>query len=80
MAYTVSVYIGTFFNQSCFPVGTYNSQYLVLDLNRVSLDHSISEGALTVVEQIPGLVLHSDQTQALRLGKDCIASPRPVDK
>ncbi|KAM3859749.1 phospholipase B-like 1 [Diretmus argenteus] len=48
--------------------GTYNSQYMVLDLGRVSLGHSIADGALTVVEQIPGKVLHSDQTQALRRG------------
>ena len=52
----------------CFLVGTYNSQYMVLDLKQVSLGRSISEGALMVVEQIPGLVLHSDQSQALRLG------------
>ncbi|XP_019901891.1 phospholipase B-like 1 isoform X3 [Esox lucius] len=48
--------------------GTYNSQYMVLDLSKVSLGRKIRDGALTVVEQIPGLVLHSDQTQALRQG------------
>lgn len=48
--------------------GTYNSQYVVVDLSRVSLGHSIRSGALTVVEQIPGKVMHSDQTQALRRG------------
>ncbi|KAF3853292.1 hypothetical protein F7725_013980 [Dissostichus mawsoni] len=48
--------------------GTYNSQYMVVDLNRVSLGHRIRDGALTVVEQIPGKVMHSDQTQALRRG------------
>ncbi|XP_068162191.1 phospholipase B-like 1 [Antennarius striatus] len=48
--------------------GSYNSQYMVVDLNRVSLGHSIRNGALTVVEQIPGRVMHSDQTQALRRG------------
>ncbi|XP_047233982.1 phospholipase B-like 1 isoform X9 [Girardinichthys multiradiatus] len=48
--------------------GTYNSQYMVVDLNKVSLRHSIRSGALTVVEQIPGKVVHSDQTQALRRG------------
>ncbi|KAM7382004.1 hypothetical protein PAMA_012734 [Pampus argenteus] len=46
--------------------GTYNSQYMVVDLSRVSLGHSIRNGALTVVEQIPGKVMHSDQTEALR--------------
>lgn len=50
-------------------LGTYNSQYMLVDLNRVSLGHSIRDGALTVVEQIPGKVAHSDQTQALRRGK-----------
>ncbi|XP_030256661.1 phospholipase B-like 1 [Sparus aurata] len=48
--------------------GTYNSQYMVVDLSRVSLGHSIRTGALTVVEQIPGKVMHSDQTPALRRG------------
>ncbi|XP_029313008.1 phospholipase B-like 1 [Cottoperca gobio] len=48
--------------------GTYNSQYMVVDLNRVSLGHSIRDGSLTVVEQIPGKVVHSDQTRALRRG------------
>ncbi|XP_019901890.1 phospholipase-B 81 isoform X2 [Esox lucius] len=52
---------------SSYP-GTYNSQYMVLDLSKVSLGRKIRDGALTVVEQIPGLVLHSDQTQALRQG------------
>ncbi|XP_033975809.1 LOW QUALITY PROTEIN: phospholipase B-like 1 [Trematomus bernacchii] len=49
-------------------LGTYNSQYMVVDLNRVSLGRRIRDGALTVVEQIPGKVMHSDQTQALRRG------------
>ncbi|XP_049602012.1 phospholipase B-like 1 [Syngnathus scovelli] len=48
--------------------GTYNNQYMVLDRSKVKLGHSIRDGALTVVEQIPGLVEHSDQTQALRRG------------
>ncbi|KAF7649458.1 hypothetical protein LDENG_00141020 [Lucifuga dentata] len=47
---------------------TYNSQYMVLDLSRVSLGRSIRPGALTVVEQIPGKVMYSDQTQALHRG------------
>ncbi|KAG7491526.1 hypothetical protein MATL_G00004490 [Megalops atlanticus] len=48
--------------------GTYNSQYAVVDVSRVSLGNGIKDGALTVVEQIPGMVMHSDQTQALRQG------------
>lgn len=41
---------------------------MVVDLNKVTLGRKIEEGALTVVEQIPGLVVSSDQTQALRQG------------
>ena len=41
---------------------------MVLDRSKVKLGHSIDDGALTVVEQIPGLVEYSDQTQALRRG------------
>ncbi|TMS14940.1 Phospholipase B-like 1 [Larimichthys crocea] len=48
--------------------GTYNNQYMVLDRSKVKLNHSVEDGALTVVEQIPGLVEYSDQTQALRRG------------
>ncbi|CAK6961714.1 phospholipase B-like 1 [Scomber scombrus] len=48
--------------------GTYNSQYMVVDLSRISLGHSIRNGALTIVEQIPGKVMHSDQSEALRRG------------
>lgn len=53
--------------------GTYNSQYMVVDLNRISLGHSMENGALTVVEQIPGKVMHSDQTPALRRGRKRVA-------
>ncbi|XP_057717076.1 phospholipase B-like 1 [Corythoichthys intestinalis] len=53
---------------SQFNSGTYNNQYMVLDRSKVKLGHSIADGALTVVEQIPGLVEHSDQTQVLRRG------------
>lgn len=41
----------------------------------MKLGRSIDDGALTVVEQIPGLVEFSDQTQALRRGN---ASPVPA--
>ncbi|XP_062847005.1 phospholipase B-like 1 [Trichomycterus rosablanca] len=53
---------------SQFNSGTYNNQYMVVDVSKVKLGSSISDGALTVVEQIPGLVEYSDQTQALRTG------------
>lgn len=48
--------------------GTYNNQYMVVDLSKVSLGKELQDGALTVVEQIPGLVEYSDQTPALRRG------------
>uniref|UniRef100_A0A9J8DHR4 Phospholipase B-like n=1 Tax=Cyprinus carpio carpio TaxID=630221 RepID=A0A9J8DHR4_CYPCA len=41
--------------------GTYNNQYMVVDLKRVSLGRQIEDWSLTVVEQIPGLVLYLDQ-------------------
>ncbi|XP_076866560.1 phospholipase B-like 1 isoform X1 [Brachyhypopomus gauderio] len=53
---------------SRFNSGTYNNQYMVLDTSKVSLGSSIDDGALTIVEQIPGFVEYSDQTQALRRG------------
>lgn len=43
---------------------------MVLDKSKVKLGHSVDDGALTVVEQIPGLVEYSDQTQALRRGNN----------
>ncbi|XP_030649443.1 phospholipase B-like 1 [Chanos chanos] len=48
--------------------GTYNNQYMVLDRSKVTLGRKIDDGALTIVEQIPGLVEYSDQTQTLRRG------------
>lgn len=43
---------------------------MVLDRSKVKLGRSVDDGALTVVEQIPGLVEYSDQTQALRRGNN----------
>ena len=34
--------------------GTYNNQYMILDLKRVDLKKTLQDGALWVVEQIPG--------------------------
>jgi hypothetical protein len=34
--------------------GTYNNQYMVLDMKKVELKKVIKDGALWVVEQIPG--------------------------
>jgi len=57
---------GAWLNQS--NSGTYNNQYMILDLNKIKLNESIEDGALSVVEQIPGLVEWADQTHKLRLG------------
>uniref|UniRef100_A0A665WAU5 Phospholipase B-like n=1 Tax=Echeneis naucrates TaxID=173247 RepID=A0A665WAU5_ECHNA len=65
LAHTGEEWAKTF---SMYNSGTYNNQYMVLDRSKVKLGHSVDDGALTVVEQIPGLVEYSDQTQALRRG------------
>lgn len=49
-------------------LGTYNNQYMVLDLNKVKLRQGIEDGALYIVEQIPTLIKYGDQTDLLRLG------------
>ena len=40
-------------------IGTYNNQYMVLDLKKVTLKQSINDSAFWVVEQIPGWVYHT---------------------
>lgn len=45
--------------------GTYNNQYMVVDLKRIKLQSHVAPGTLTIVEQIPGLVEWSDQTAIL---------------
>ncbi|CAF90435.1 unnamed protein product, partial [Tetraodon nigroviridis] len=65
LAHTGEEWARTF---SRYNSGTYNNQYMVLDRSKVRLGYSLDDGALTVVEQIPGLVEHSDQTGALRRG------------
>uniref|UniRef100_A0A3Q1JAU7 Phospholipase B-like n=1 Tax=Anabas testudineus TaxID=64144 RepID=A0A3Q1JAU7_ANATE len=65
LAHTGEEWAKTF---SRYNSGTYNNQYMVVDRTKVKLKSSIDDGALTVVEQIPGLVEYSDQTQALRRG------------
>ncbi|KAB0351164.1 hypothetical protein FD754_016021 [Muntiacus muntjak] len=53
---------------SKFNSGTYNNQYMVLDLKKVNLNHSLDEGTLYIVEQIPTCVEYSEQTAVLRRG------------
>ena len=48
---------GTYIVLACnriFFAGTYNNQYMVLDLKKVELQKAIHDSALWVVEQIPG--------------------------
>lgn len=76
-------YFLLFFSFFIIIAGTYNNQYMVLDRSKVKLGHSVDDGALTVVEQIPGLVEYSDQTPALRRGNSasfpfCLSASRLI--
>jgi hypothetical protein len=42
--------------------GTYNNQYIVVDLNKFSPGSELLPGLLTIVEQMPGLVMSGDLT------------------
>ncbi|XP_038623883.1 phospholipase B-like 1 [Tachyglossus aculeatus] len=53
---------------SRFNSGTYNNQYMILDLKKVKLKESLGDETLFIVEQIPTLVKFSDQTNVLRAG------------
>lgn len=48
--------------------GTYNNQYMVLNLNLFEAGKPLKEGLLWVAEQIPGLILRADVTQILEFG------------
>ncbi|XP_004713854.1 phospholipase B-like 1 [Echinops telfairi] len=48
--------------------GTYNNQYMVLDLKKVKPKVSLDNGTLYIVEQIPTYVEYSEQTAVLRKG------------
>ena len=49
--------------------GTYNCQFMVADIKRIDLENKvISDGALLVAEQIPGLILSEDVTEYLKKG------------
>ncbi|XP_008835888.1 phospholipase B-like 1 [Nannospalax galili] len=48
--------------------GTYNNQYMVLDLKKVNLKKSLDKGTLYIVEQIPTYVEYTEQTNILRKG------------
>ena len=51
-----------------YTTGTYNNQYMVIDLKNVEPLKQIRDNALWVVEQIPTLVVGADETQILRTG------------
>jgi len=55
---------------SPFNSGTYNNQYMVVDLKRFQRGKALLDGLLTVVEQMPGVdgVISADMTQILVLG------------
>ncbi|XP_074649153.1 phospholipase B-like 1 [Tubulanus polymorphus] len=53
---------------SMFNSGTYNNQYMIVDLKKIKLGETIMDGALYVVEQIPTLVVYRDETKILREG------------
>ncbi|XP_049738490.1 phospholipase B-like 1 [Elephas maximus indicus] len=48
--------------------GTYNNQYMVLDLKKIEPTYSLGDGTLYIVEQIPTYVEYSEQTGVLRKG------------
>ena len=48
--------------------GTYNNQYMIIDLKKVQLGDQLANGTLWIIEQIPGLVVGTDQTAILRNG------------
>ncbi|XP_060067445.1 phospholipase B-like 1 [Ylistrum balloti] len=53
---------------SKFNSGTYNNQYMLVDLKQIELGKAIKDNALWVVEQIPTKVTAGDQTPILRTG------------
>lgn len=49
--------------------GTYNNQFQILDLKKIDIDNTvISPGALTIIEQIPGLTVSDDMTEYFKKG------------
>eukprot|EP00092_Neocalanus_flemingeri_P103747 GFUD01132790.1.p1 GENE.GFUD01132790.1~~GFUD01132790.1.p1 ORF type:complete len:586 (+),score=132.83 GFUD01132790.1:1-1758(+) len=51
---------------SLYNSGTYNNQWMVINYNNIRKDGTLQDGALWVLEQLPGQVWAEDQTQVLR--------------
>ena len=49
-------------------LGTYNNQYIIVDLKLFSPGKQLKTGLLTIAEQIPGLVVYADATDTLTRG------------
>ena len=45
--------------------GTYNNQWMIIDYKKLAIEEIPTEGVLTVLEQIPDLVVIEDQTKLL---------------
>ena len=51
---------------SLYNSGTYNNQWMVINYNNIRKDGTLKDGALWVLEQLPGQVWAEDQTHVLR--------------
>ena len=51
---------------SLYNSGTYNNQWMVIDYSKMREDGTLKNGALWVLEQLPGQVWAADQTDVLR--------------
>eukprot|EP01133_Synstelium_polycarpum_P010774 gene10774-12552_t len=54
---------------SLYNSGTYNNQWIVVDYKKYVPYESLSDGALYILEQLPGYIEYADQTEMLRNGE-----------
>jgi len=45
--------------------GTYTNQWLIVDNNKFNSNGNLDKGLLTVLEEVPGLIIYNDQTDHL---------------